>query len=80
MAQQIAKHGQIDLLFVDTDHTAEQVKAEMALYGPLVRPGGIILLDDIRMHLCVSAWWAELDEDKLELPELHWTSFGVFFR
>ncbi|HLO98001.1 MAG TPA: CmcI family methyltransferase [Fimbriimonas sp.] len=29
LAQQISKHGQIDLLFIDTDHTTEQVKAEM---------------------------------------------------
>jgi len=80
LAAEIAKRGPFDLLFIDTDHTADQVKAEMALYGPLVRKGGIILFDDIRMHPCMSAWWDELDEEKLEMPELHWTSFGVVFR
>lgn len=80
LASEIAKLGPIDILFIDTDHTAEQVKAEMVLYGPLVRKGGIILFDDIRMHACMSKWWDELEEEKLELPELHWTSFGVVFR
>lgn len=80
LASEIAKRGPIDLLFIDTDHTAEQVSAEMALYGPLVRSGGIILFDDIRMHPCISAWWDELEEEKLEMPDLHWTSFGAVFR
>lgn len=80
VASLVAARGQIDLLFVDTDHTAEQVKAEMALFGPLVRKGGLILLDDIRMHPCMSAWWDGLGGEKLEMPELHWTSFGVIFR
>ncbi|MBI1332734.1 MAG: hypothetical protein GC165_07620 [Armatimonadetes bacterium] len=80
LASEIAKSAPIDLLFIDTDHTGEQVMAEMALYAPLVRKGGLILFDDIRMHPCMSKWWDELDEDKLEMPELHWTSFGVVFR
>ncbi|MBC8066388.1 MAG: class I SAM-dependent methyltransferase [Chlorobia bacterium] len=79
LAANVAQCGPIDLLFIDTDHVAEQVKAEMSLYGSLVRPGGLILLDDIRMHPCMSGWWDELDEDKLELPDLHWTSFGAVF-
>ncbi|MBI1331444.1 MAG: hypothetical protein GC165_01040 [Armatimonadetes bacterium] len=80
LASEISNRGPIDLLFIDTDHTAEQVREEMALYGPLVRNGGLILFDDIRMHPCMSKWWDELSEDKLEMPELHWTSFGVVFR
>ena len=80
LAKQIGQYGPIDLLFIDTDHTAEQVKVEIELYCPLVRQGSLILLDDIRMHPCMSQWWDELDEDKLELNNLHWTSFGVIFR
>ncbi len=80
LAMKVAKRGPIDLLFIDTDHTTEQVKVEMSPFGPLVRMSGLILLDDIRMHPCMSAWWDDLDEDKLELPEMHWTSFGVIFR
>jgi len=80
VAAEVAKRGPIDLLFIDTDHVAEQVKAEMALFGPLMTPGGLILLDDVRMHPCMASWWEDLAEEKLELPEMHWTSFGVIFR
>ncbi len=80
LVTEVAKRGPIDLLFIDTLHTAEQVTAELALFGPLVRPGGLIFFDDIRMNPGMSAWWDILDEDKLELPEMHWTGFGVVFR
>ena len=80
LAWQISKRGPIDILFIDTDHNAEQVIIELSLYGPLVRPGGIILFDDIRINDGMSQWWDSLNEDKLELPEMHHTGFGVFFR
>ena len=80
LVAEVSKSGPIDLLFIDTLHTAEQVTAELALFGPLVRPGGLIFFDDIRMNPGMSAWWDILDEDKLELPEMHWTGFGVVFR
>ncbi len=80
LANEVAMRGLIDLLFIDTDHTADQVTAELALFGPLVRPGGLIFFDDIRMNPGMSAWWESLEEDKLELPEMHWTGFGVVFR
>lgn len=35
-----------DVLFIDTTHTYEQTTAELAAYGPLVVPGGRILLHD----------------------------------
>jgi FkbM family methyltransferase len=37
----------IDALVIDGDHTAPGVRADLAMYGPLVRPGGLILLHDI---------------------------------
>ncbi len=41
-------HGRpIDALVIDGDHTVEGVHADLAMYGPLVRPGGVILLHDI---------------------------------
>jgi predicted O-methyltransferase YrrM len=39
--------GQIDLLFIDGDHTAEGVSRDFELYRDLVRPGGVIALHDI---------------------------------
>jgi predicted O-methyltransferase YrrM len=38
--------GPIDLLFIDTLHTYRQMKAELAKFGPMVRPGGWIVIHD----------------------------------
>jgi predicted O-methyltransferase YrrM len=37
----------LDLLFIDGDHEYEAVKSDFTNYGPLVRPGGLIVLHDI---------------------------------
>lgn len=36
----------IDLLFIDTLHTYNQMKAELAKYGPMMRSGGWIVIHD----------------------------------
>lgn len=36
----------IDVLFIDTEHTEEQTFRELTTWGPRVRPGGVILLHD----------------------------------
>ncbi len=38
----------IDVLWIDGDHTYEGVSRDMAMYGPLVRAGGIIAMHDIQ--------------------------------
>jgi cephalosporin hydroxylase len=38
---------QLDLLFIDGDHSYEGVQADFLNYSPLVRPGGLIVLHDI---------------------------------
>lgn len=39
--------GRVDFLLIDGDHTYEGVSADLAAYGPLVRPGGLIALHDV---------------------------------
>lgn len=39
--------SQLDFLFIDGDHSYEGSKADFENYGPLVRPGGLIVLQDI---------------------------------
>jgi len=36
----------LDLLFIDTSHSQDHTMAELAAYGPRVRPGGLILCHD----------------------------------
>jgi predicted O-methyltransferase YrrM len=38
---------QIDLLFIDGDHTCEGVKKDWEMYSPLVRSGGLIVFHDV---------------------------------
>jgi cephalosporin hydroxylase len=38
---------ELDLLFIDGDHSAEGVRRDFEMYAPLVRDGGIIALHDI---------------------------------
>jgi predicted O-methyltransferase YrrM len=40
-----------DLLFIDTSHTYRQTSDELALYGPRVAPGGVILLHDTDLEV-----------------------------
>jgi predicted O-methyltransferase YrrM len=37
----------LDFLFIDGDHSARGVARDFEMYGPLVRPGGIIAIHDI---------------------------------
>jgi len=55
----------IDVLFIDGDHSYEGVRHDFWLYGPLVRPGGLIGLHDILENrfdkdIDVSRFWNEI--------------------
>ena len=58
---------EIDFAFIDGDHTYEGVKQDFQMYGPLVRPGGLIAFHDIVDRpdvpgLDVHRFWLELKE------------------
>ncbi len=55
----------IDFLFIDGDHSYEGVRSDFELYGPLVRPGGLIAFHDIQdnpdiPHMQVEQFWKEV--------------------
>lgn len=55
----------LDFAFIDGDHTYEGVKADFSLYGPLVRPGGLICFHDIlrrddQPDIRVYRFWQEI--------------------
>lgn len=39
-----------DVVFLDGDHTFEGVMQDVTMYGPLLRDGGMLILQDIRDH------------------------------
>ena len=46
-----AQPVELDVLFVDTSHTYGQTTAELRLYVPRVRPGGMVLLHDTELQV-----------------------------
>jgi len=71
--------GSVDICFIDADHTYKAFKSDTAAWLPKMKPGGIMLFDDVRMG-DISDAWEELEGDKQEVRELHASfSFGVLF-
>lgn len=66
-----------NVLFIDTEHTYPQLKAELDLYLPKLKKGTIILLDDIKISEGMWRAWVELDLDKYDASVLHWSGFGI---
>jgi cephalosporin hydroxylase len=64
--KEILNGAQLDLLFIDGDHTYDGVKEDFVLYSPLVRDGGLIAFHDIvkfppkAIHEEVSRFWSEI--------------------
>jgi len=66
-----------DILFLDATHQFNQVWNEYEKFRPLVKQGGIIILDDIKVHPQMEYFWSLIKEPKIEANELHSTGFGV---
>ncbi len=72
--------GTIDLLHIDGLHTYEAVSEDFRLWGPKVRPGGIVLFHDIRARLLdFGAWrfWDELEREHETFAFNHGFGLGV---
>ncbi len=69
----------IDLIFLDTIHTYEQVKKEFDLYKSKLNDGCIVLIDDIKLN-DKGIFFEELTYEKYDISELcHSISgFGAF--
>jgi len=72
---------EIDLLFIDGDHSKEGMLQDYEDYGPLVRQGGIIAVHDIYYLGPVWQAWAELCKQGLERYQSPWllSSIGLGF-
>jgi len=60
---QLLNGRQLDLLFVDGDHSYMGVRADFEMYAPLVRPGGVVAFHDIAMQsplVEVARFWNEI--------------------
>ena len=67
--------------FIDTEHSYDQLHAELELYNKFFRPGALVFLDDITLNEGMARAWNEIEYEKLSLPGWHTyknTGFGVF--
>ncbi|MFX1393423.1 MAG: class I SAM-dependent methyltransferase [Promethearchaeota archaeon] len=63
--KKILKEKEIDLLFIDGDHSYEGVKQDFEMYAPLVKKNGIIAFHDIvvipsEQNCDVNKFWKEI--------------------
>jgi predicted O-methyltransferase YrrM len=78
---------QLDLLFIDGDHTYEGVKQDFETYSPLVAPGGVIAFHDVVQHTRITSctvdqFWKEIRDqyehhEIVEDPAQGWGGIGV---
>jgi hypothetical protein len=71
-----------DLLYIDSEHTYEQLTMELEMYGPKLKTGCIVCFDDIHLHAGMNRAWEEVKWPKYSTPRdtdkvLHWSGWGI---
>lgn len=49
--------GSVDIAFIDAIHTSDFVEAQCAILKPMMKPGGLILFDDINFSQDMKGCW-----------------------
>jgi len=62
---------QVELLFIDSWHTVEHAKAELELYGPMLAPVALIVMDDLNQPKELYDLFYSLPGIHVELDWLH---------
>lgn len=82
------KGSQLDLLFIDGDHTYEGVKRDFEMYSPMVQAGGLVVFHDIveipGPEFGVHRFWNEVKsgyqhQEIIENPKQGWGGIGVLY-
>jgi predicted O-methyltransferase YrrM len=67
-----------DLWFLDSEHTFEQLNAEIELYKPFWKEGTVLLVDDIHLNEEMFKGWLRFPGSKFDATAwLHWSGFGI---
>ena len=87
-----AELPEIDFLFIDGDHSYEGAKLDFDIYGPMVRPGGVIVFHDLmtpksgmQNHIQVGRLWREIQHAGYLTREIwseqdpEWGGIGVVY-
>ena len=57
------KPSSVDIAFIDAIHTSEFVDRQYAVLKPLMKPGGLILFDDVNFSDDMAACWKKISEE-----------------
>jgi predicted O-methyltransferase YrrM len=81
---------QVELLFIDGDHSYEGVKKDFEMYSPLVADGGMIAFHDIAVHTkfanCeVDRFWNEVKQNYrhreiIDDTKQGWAGIGILWK
>lgn len=70
--------GGIDFLYIDSDHTYEQVSAEWDIYRHFLAPGALVVMDDIHLNEGLERFWNSLLCPKVDAPRtVHFSGWGI---
>ena len=75
--RKVLGNRQVDMLFIDGDHSDEGIDSDYRNYAPFVRSGGIIGLHDVVFAPGISKFWRGMIDPTKVLIE-GWTKEGVF--
>lgn len=86
----ILKNYELDVLFIDGDHSYEGVKMDFENFSPFVRKNGLIAFHDIVEHPpesnCeVSQFWNEIKQkhdyqEFISKPNDNWAGIGIIYK
>lgn len=76
----VGSYKDIDVLFIDSEHTYEQVSDEFKKFLPYVRKGGLVLFDDINLGEQMTRFWSEVQQPKVDLPIHNNCGFGAYIK
>ncbi len=77
VVETILEGEQVDLLFIDSDHSYETTAREVALYSPLVKDGGSVGLHDMLNDQWVAAVWKEVIEKHPDCKVYNSGQYGI---
>jgi predicted O-methyltransferase YrrM len=68
-----------DLLYIDSEHSYEQVSKEWEIYQHKITNDAIVVMDDIHFNEGMDKFWDSISYEKMDLGNsLHFSGYGAF--
>lgn len=79
MADTIRKYAPFDICCIDGEHHIDHMYPEYVCYRSMMKEGGLMFFDDVDYYQfpTMRTAWDLIPDEKLLLPTLHFSGFGV---